>query len=151
MESIRPIDLREATHEHRWINRDKRLLKHSEVNFHHVMWERRYYQTSAERRYRQIGGLVLPLEVSWHDELHANIRPPLKPCRTLIDHTLEYAHEQTSPDMYKRFEELSNFFSGVAMDDQRPNIADQALRIANNMQLQAAFIFLGGVERYEKQ
>lgn len=58
-------------------------------NHHHVLWNRVWYKTSLERALRSHDGLVVPILVPVHKELHANIDAPPKPDRDLIIGSLE--------------------------------------------------------------
>jgi hypothetical protein len=144
---LESIELADVTHEYRWRNSDGRLLKKSEVNLHHVAHNRAWYKSKVETRYRNMGGFILPMEVSWHDELHASVKPPLKPKRPLMDMAIEYGSFMDSENVYTRFNEFVSFFIDVSNNATRPNVADQALRIGNNLQLQQAFVEKGSVTR----
>lgn len=53
-------------------------------NRHHTFWMRRDYKTPIERAFRNHHGLVIPVDVDVHAELHANLYPPPKPHRELM-------------------------------------------------------------------
>ena len=55
-----------------------------EVNRHHLFHARAWYKTPLEKALRQHDGLVVPMYVGVHKELHANVQPPPKPNQRLI-------------------------------------------------------------------
>lgn len=59
-------------------------------NNHHVLHERGWYNTPQRRLLRNHQGLVVPMEVGIHKELHANIEPPVKPTARVVDASLCY-------------------------------------------------------------
>jgi len=56
---------------------------------HHALWTRTSYKTSLEKALRNHQGLIVPLLVPVHKELHARIDPPPKPDKRLIIGSLE--------------------------------------------------------------
>ena len=51
------------------------------INWHHTVWCRAWYKTCAEKNFRLHSGLIVPMHIPVHNELHANIPPPPKPTR----------------------------------------------------------------------
>lgn len=75
-----------------------------ERNRHHVWHERKWYQSTLDKQFRQYSGFVVLTPVETHNNLHAVIKPPLKPhpelMRAILDHLgrFEGDHEQTLRD-----------------------------------------------------
>ncbi len=124
---------------------DGSVVKKNAVNRHHVMHYARWYQTPTERLFRNIEGLVLPLYVPEHNELHANVPPPLKPTRPLMEQVTEYAHELYD-DPYEQFNKLVHFIGDIANSSWSCERADEAFRLHENLIAQAGYIELGRVE-----
>ena len=59
-------------------------------NRHHVLWERDWYRGKEARRLREHKGLIVPMDVGIHRELHAEIAPPPKMSGKLIVQSLFY-------------------------------------------------------------
>ena len=55
-------------------------MKHlHDGNYHHAIWQRASYKTSSEKRFRTHAGLIVPMRVPAHNELHYRLDPPPKP------------------------------------------------------------------------
>jgi len=59
-------------------------------NMHHALWTLASYKTSLEKALRNHTGLIVPLGLQEHRELHAHIDPPPKPDKRLILSSLEF-------------------------------------------------------------
>jgi len=64
-----------------------------EVNRHHAFFTRCWYRTKPERELRQHKGLIVPMWITVHDDLHANIPPPPKPNARVVAQALHYLGE----------------------------------------------------------
>lgn len=53
-------------------------------NAHHTHWNRAWYTTSLEKTLRSHEGLVVPMYLQDHKDLHANIMAPPKPDKATI-------------------------------------------------------------------
>lgn len=56
---------------------------------HHVLFEKRWYHTPLEKHVRNHYGLLVPMYLQPHRELHANVQPPPKPNQRLLLATAE--------------------------------------------------------------
>lgn len=65
------------------------------VNLHHVIWMRRDYKTSLEKRFRN--SLVIPMPIAIHADLHHNLYPPPKPERDVMFGILDVVETNLSP------------------------------------------------------
>jgi len=120
-----------------------RLLRRSEVDNHHVFWEKANYKTKKERTFRNMEGLVLPMVITWHSDLHANLRPPQKPSKALMNQIVDYTKELGFEDPYERFRQIAGFV--IRLSERHGEVADQAQKIGANLVLQSAFIDKGMV------
>ena len=64
-----------------------------DTNKHHIWFERRRYRSPLDKQFRQYGGFVVPTLVEVHNELHAQVRPPLKPSPDLMRAVLSHLGE----------------------------------------------------------
>lgn len=55
------------------------MTRERPFNSHHSHWNRAWYTTSLEKTLRSHEGLIVPLYLDTHRELHANIDAPPKP------------------------------------------------------------------------
>jgi hypothetical protein len=134
---------------HPYITDDGRILRESEVNKHHVFWEKKRYQSKREQYFRNLGGLVIPMVITWHDDLHANLRPPQKPGKRVMDLMTDYITELEFEDPYVRFSQISRFAIRQAESLTHYGMANEMQKIGVNMLLQSAFIDKGSVRRLD--
>lgn len=52
------------------------------VDRHHLFWPRADYRTTVEKRFRR--EFQMPINRGVHNEVHANIEPPIKPSRATM-------------------------------------------------------------------
>lgn len=109
------------------------------VNKHHVMYERRNYKSKVERRFRNMGGLVVPTLIENHRELHATLRPPKKPRIEMIYDVIDIMqgnHYEGTEGVYVAQE----YFYNNAHTNRSPQRASLALGIANHLGKQLVFL-----------
>lgn len=128
-----------------FVDQDGRQLRKSEVNFHHAIWERKNYTSKREKLFRSLSGLVLPIMITWHDDLHANLRPPKKVGRILMDAAIDFNEGIDVPDVYDQFEVMTGFFVETAETSPNIGMAEDAHKLAANLILQKPFIDRGRV------
>lgn len=58
-------------------------------NQHHVLWQRTSYRASHEKALRTHRGLVVPMDIGVHKDLHARVPIPPKPDHRLVCGSLE--------------------------------------------------------------
>lgn len=114
-----------------------------DVNNHHVFFEKRWYKSQVEHRFRNLGGLVLPMHVPPHNDLHANIPPPPKPSKQLMERVINFSHDMYGSDAYDEFTQITHFIGDVANSSWSPERADEAFRIHENLVAQSTYIELG--------
>lgn len=107
-------------------------------NRHHCLWARNHYKTSLEKALRNHDGLVVPLLVPIHRELHAHIDPPPKPDKRLIMGSLEFLDDlllstlTNEPDTIRAYSEY--------LFEQKMGLAT---RIGKNLVRQLVYIDRG--------
>lgn len=130
-----------------WETPEGRLVERSSVNRHHVSWANRNYKTQTEKRYRNMAGMVLPLLVTEHRELHAHIKPPPKPSHALMQHAIAFNSAiDMRTDVYGQFEQMIEFFADIGDMSQRVSESKTSRAIAANFVLQEAFVSKGQVK-----
>jgi len=127
-----------------------RVLRRSEVNLHHVFWARREYTSNREKSFRNMAGLILPMAITWHNDLHAQLQPPQKPSRALMDQITGYNESLEFDSPYARFSQMTKFILRLAETTPNIGMADQALKIGTNLMLQEAFVDKGSVTQIEE-
>lgn len=61
-----------------------------EVNRHHAFFTRCWYKTPQERALRSHKGLIVPMWVPIHKDLHAEVQAPPKPNARVLAQSLHY-------------------------------------------------------------
>lgn len=128
---------------------DGTFAPNRDVNNHHVFFEKRWYRTQAEHRFRNLGGLVIPMHIPVHDDLHARVRPPLKPSPELREQVTEFAHDFYG-DPYEGFEQIATFLGDIANSSWSQERAVEAYLIHDNLIQQQPFIEKGHAEPVER-
>lgn len=111
------------------------LHERGEVNNHHVWFNRRRYISPLDKKFRNLGGFVLPLLVPIHKDLHAEVPAPQKPEARVMRETIEFSAQIRHENPYDQFLKLATF-----LEDRVPD------RIIENLQSQAPFILEGQVK-----
>lgn len=122
---------------------DGTYAPHRDVNNHHVFFEKRWYKSQAEHRFRNLGGLVLPMHIPVHDELHANVPPPPKPTPAFREQITEYAHGDYHDGQLEAFFNIAHFIGDVANTSWSTERAQEAYTLHENLMAQAEFIVKG--------
>lgn len=105
------------------------------VNKHHIFHDRAWYKTPEEKRLRNYEGLVIPMDVDIHRQLHLAVKQPPKPPRKLLIPALEFMDDlpfttlQNAPETVYL---LAEHFHGI-----RDRVAGQ---IGVNLVKQLAFV-----------
>lgn len=111
------------------------LHERGEVNHHHVWFNRRRYTSPLDKKFRNLGGFVLPTLLQPHRELHAAVPPPQKPDARLMRATIQFAAGIRNENVYDQYLSLATF-----LEDRAPD------RIVENLQAQTPFILEGQVK-----
>lgn len=107
-------------------------------NHHHALWNRVWYKTSLEKALRNHDGLVVPLLIPEHRELHANIDAPPKPDRRLIISSLEFLDDLPASTLTNEPETIAAYSEHLFA--QRNGLAT---RIGKNLVRQLVYIERG--------
>lgn len=59
-------------------------------NRHHALWQRREYTSPLEKAFRQHDGLVVPMYLNAHSELHARVAPPPKLPKIAMENSIYF-------------------------------------------------------------
>lgn len=129
----------------RYLSSDGRQLRRHEFNNHHCFFNAKWYRPGEEQRFRNMGGLVLPMLKSAHDDLHANIQPPPKPSKQLREQIAEFTCGTYEADEYAQFYRIAHFIGDVANSSWSPERADEAFHIHENLMEQSEYIEIGRV------
>jgi len=105
------------------------------VNDHHVLWCRRWYKTPLEKAIRGHTGLVVPMYVGTHRELHANLAPPPKPNSRIILGSLAMLNELSFKTLSDPRQTVLALTEHMLEKDDR-----SAQRIGHHLLKQLAFI-----------
>ena len=111
------------------------MIMPHDVNNHHALWQRAWYKSPIEKCLRTHRGLIVPIQIEVHKELHADIPPPPKPSGRLILGALAMLDELPTrilADPPQAIGYLHDHWS--RMHDQRAN------RIAENIGQQLVYI-----------
>lgn len=116
------------------------------VNRHHVMFESGRYADSYGKAFRNLNGFVLPMLVEVHNDLHANVYQPIKPCKLLMVDIIQ-AERELPRDIstYERFKALSERFYHLSATSANSRISNESGRIYDNLMQQDHFISMGVV------
>lgn len=112
---------------------------------HHVLWTRREQQkTRMNRLLRNHPGLIIPLPVHIHRDLHAEIPPPIVPSPPLAESMLSAINRQPFNEM---FSAVIKHLAEVVEADGR--WSEQASQLGFNFLDQAEI--MGQVYRFDLQ
>ena len=131
----------------RYMTNEGRIVSHRSVNKHHTLWEASKYTTGEERLFRNAGGLVVPLLVSVHADLHADLLPPIKPHKQVRERIYHYS-QAIEGDVYERFRQITEFVGKIAFSSENNMHAEQAYNVYESLTKQSAYIEQGKVELY---
>ena len=106
------------------------------------MYEGNRYQDGYSKAFRNLSGLVLPMLVTVHNELHAETFQPIKPCKLLMVDIIQYGNQLDLP-VYDRFQAIVGRFEHLAEHSTHLRMSDEAGRIAANLRIQDEYISQG--------
>lgn len=99
---------------------------------HHLFYESRFYKQGLEQQFRNYKGLVIPIDIEVHRELHTTLYPPLRPTTVNMLGCMDYLDTEG----YNASNSI-DYFKDHAVGNQRANI-----RIADHLERQLGFIVL---------
>ncbi len=107
-------------------------------NQHHVLWQRTSYRASHEKALRTHRGLVVPMDIGIHKDLHARVPTPPKPDHRLVCGSLEML-DDLPRDVLNNPPETVDAYAEWLMEQKR----GLATRLGKNLLRQAVFIERG--------
>lgn len=125
-----------------WTTPDGLVLTHAYISRHHPAYERAWYKTPAERKYRQMGGMVLLMANQPHKDLHANIPPPPIPSPDFMRDIYLHARNTDYDDQYDLFNQIVDYI-GLVAEVGRPERQEEAVPLYENYVAQQHFVELG--------
>lgn len=133
----------------RYLTPEGRVLYRAETNKHHAVWKKDWYRSVFEKqKFREMAGFVLPLSITAHRDLHANVEPPKKPNQRLMQGLYNYNRTVDVLDPYERFEHLTEFLGRLAMGSGNAANREDAYWLHNNFTQQLQFIEEGKLTPY---
>lgn len=126
-----------------WITPEGKVLRKAHIGRHHIAFERRSYKTGLERKYRDMGGMVLLMDSQAHQDLHREVPPPPKPNPYLMADIYYHARLLDYDTQYDVFNQIVDYVGMVAAGGQcEQNVHDAAL-LHENLVAQQHFVDLG--------
>jgi len=132
----------------RYLTPEGRVLYRAETNKHHLMYEGQQYCGRFERNdFREMGGFIIRMAVTVHNDLHANVEPPIKPCNNLMRAMVQ--HNKLLEPMasaYEKFQDMTMYLGYLSSFAQSQQIREESALLHENFREQAVFINNGMVE-----
>ena len=130
---------------------DGRRLYKAETSTHHLIFERRDYQTPTEKKFRNMGGLVMRLSNHAHRELHANVPPPPKPNPNLMRDIYLYSRSRDYDTAYSLAAQITCYVGQIALNSHNEQNAEDATALFDNLIQQAVYIEEGQLKYIGEQ
>jgi hypothetical protein len=126
------------------------VLLYGDTNKHHTIWNSYQYAGRFERNnYREMSGFVIRMAVSIHNELHANVEPPIKPIPNLMRAMVEH-NKMLEPlaTPYEKFQDMTMYLGYLSAFAKSQQMREEAHQLHDNFKDQALYINEGRVEYY---
>lgn len=104
-------------------------------NRHHVFFQRRNYKTGLERRLRNNPAFVIPMDVTVHGDLHANVGIPPKPKAELTYGILNNLDNHPHRGLLDGVLYTVDYLSGIE--------TKTAQRLSDNLTKQLGYLIVG--------
>lgn len=112
------------------------------------MYEGQQYCGRFERNdFREMGGFIIRMAVVVHNDLHANVEPPIKPSERLMKAMVR--HNKLLEPMasaYEKFQDMTMYLGYLSSFAQSQQIREESALLHENFLEQAVFINQGRVE-----
>lgn len=135
----------------RYIDGAGNELVRDDTNRHHLFWQRDWYRTPVERKFREQHGAVLLLNKEVHSELHNEVPAPKKPHPELMRAIYTHLRNTEFTHTYDKFFELVDYTGKIANRAVRPQLAEDAYWLHDNLTQQQPFVELGRVALLERR
>lgn len=112
------------------------------------MYEDSWYCGRFERKdFRSMGGLIIRMAVTVHNDLHANVEPPIKPSERLMKAMVQH-NKMLEPlaSAYEKFQDMTMYLGYLSGFAQSQQIREESALLHENFLQQAVFINQGRVE-----
>jgi len=112
------------------------------------MYEGQQYCGRFERNdFREMGGFIIRMAVTVHNDLHANVEPPIKPCNNLMRAMVQH-NKLLEPlaSAYEKFQDMTMYLGYLSSFAQSQQIREESALLHENFIEQAVFINKGRVE-----
>lgn len=119
------------------------LVPRAKTNLHHVIFERRNYRDALGKMYRNMGGMVLRMEIEVHKDLHFFVPPPVRPSRDLM--YLMVGNHMDTEEPLERLEGHIEYLEGLVEDDA--HYSNEASKLVKNFSDQMMFLSSGYVRQ----
>lgn len=113
---------------------------------HHALYPRRIYHTANEKLLRRSEGLVLPLNIETHRELHANVECPQKPSKWLTERLIDFTHDDYENNVYDKFYNIIQHLGNIANTNWSDERATEAYDLYANFINQYSYVRQGQVD-----
>lgn len=114
------------------------------INRHHLFFERNSYKSVLQLAFRDTVGLVIPVPVHAHQELHAVLKPPLMPSAAMMAGCIKRLSEVdpalASGDPFYGLYAAAEFLINYAELVPDAALATRAQRISRHLELQAGIL-----------
>lgn len=112
------------------------------------MYEGQQYCGRFERNdFREMGGFIIRMAVTVHNDLHANVEPPIKPCRDLMRAMVNH-NKLLEPmaNAYEKFQDMTMYLGYLSSFAKSQQLKEESAILHENFKEQAVFINKGRVE-----
>jgi hypothetical protein len=117
-----------------------------ETNKHHFNWVKREWERdSLARRIRNHPGMIIPLDVMVHRDLHNNIEGIRPPIRSLANLMIQNLFQMGQQEPLIALANQTSFLLNLAEDNGR--LGDDAYRVADQYLEQQQFLIENKVHR----
>lgn len=126
------------------------VIPRSQSNKHHTLWPSYEYAGRFERNeYREMSGFVIRMSIPIHNELHAEVEPPIKPVPNLMRAMVEH-NKMLHPmsNSYEKFKDMTMYLGYLSTFAKSQQMREEAHQLHSNFQEQAYFITQGRVKYY---
>ena len=112
------------------------------------MYEGQQYCGRFERNdFREMGGFIIRMAVTVHNDLHADVEPPIKPCRDLMRAMVQH-NKLLEPmaNAYEKFQDMTMYLGYLSSFAKSQQLKEESALLHENFIQQAVFINNGRVE-----
>jgi len=129
---------------------DGEVLSRRQTNRHHIIFPEQRYKGRLERfEYRELSGFIIRMSIPIHKELHANVRPPIKPSNNTIRAIIAYSQLlDASSSPYENFLDIKSYVNHLSEYAKSDRIREESNKLHFSLTEQDYFISQGRVDEY---